>query len=94
MAVSLRRPDLVRDIIAVDNAPVEAMLGSSFGQYVQAMRRIEDAKLQKQNEADSILKEYEPVSNTPAAFAIGRYLLCSGPYLTISDFFFFTCRRC
>ncbi|KAF8427328.1 prolyl oligopeptidase-like protein [Tirmania nivea] len=60
MAVSLRRPDLVRDIIAVDNAPVEAMLGSSFGQYVQAMRRIEDANLQKQSEADLILKEYEP----------------------------------
>lgn len=61
MAVSLRRPDLVRDIIAVDNAPIEAMLGSSFGQYVQAMRRIEDANIQKQSEADDILKEIEPV---------------------------------
>ncbi|KAF8433127.1 prolyl oligopeptidase-like protein [Terfezia claveryi] len=60
MAVSLRRPDLVRDIIAIDNAPIEAMMGSSFGQYIQAMRRIEDANLQKQSDANSILKEYEP----------------------------------
>ena len=66
MAVSLRRPDLVRDIIAVDNAPIEAMLSSSFGQYVQAMRRIEDANIQKQSEADDILKEIEPVRIVPA----------------------------
>lgn len=69
MAVSLRQPNLVRDIIAVDNAPIEAMLGSPFGRYVQAMRRIEDANLQKQSEADSILKEYEPVSISPATCA-------------------------
>ncbi|KAF8476947.1 prolyl oligopeptidase-like protein [Kalaharituber pfeilii] len=60
MAVSLRRPDLVQNIIAVDNAPVEAMLSSSFGAYVQAMRKIEDSNVQKHSEADAILKEYEP----------------------------------
>lgn len=61
MALSLRRPELVRDIIAVDNAPGEIMLGASFGKYVQAMRKIEDSNVQKQSEADAILKDYEPV---------------------------------
>ena len=63
MAVSLRRPELVRDIITVDNYPGEAMLSTSFGQYVQAMRKIEDSNVQKQSEADAILKDYESVRN-------------------------------
>ncbi|KAI5804029.1 Alpha/Beta hydrolase protein [Peziza echinospora] len=60
MAVSLRRPELVANIIAVDNAPIEAALSSSFGQYVQAMRRIEGSNVLKHSDADAILKEYEP----------------------------------
>ncbi|KAL7271681.1 hypothetical protein RUND412_005541 [Rhizina undulata] len=59
MAVALRRPDLVANIIAVDNAPVEATLSSSFGGYIQAMRKIEDSNVTKQGEADAILQEYE-----------------------------------
>lgn len=82
MAVSLRRPDLVRDIIAVDNAPVEAMLSSSFGRYMQAMRRIEDSNVQKQSEADAILKDIEPVCTA------GEDVPKVWRYLTFNDFFF------
>ena len=59
MAVALRRPDLVSKVVSVDNAPIEAMLASSFGTYMQAMRRIEGAKVTKQSDADEILKLYE-----------------------------------
>lgn len=61
MAVALRRPDLLQNFIAVDNAPIEAALSSNFGGYIQAMRRIEASNCKKQGEADAILKEYEPV---------------------------------
>lgn len=60
MAVALRSPSLVDRLIVVDNAPVEAGLTSSFPKYVQAMRRIEDAGITSQKQADEILKEYEP----------------------------------
>lgn len=59
MALALSRPDLVADIAAVDNAPVDKVLGGDFGRYVRGMRRIEDARVTRQSEADAILAEYE-----------------------------------
>ena len=60
MAVSLRRPSLIGKLIVVDNAPVEALLHSSFGNYVRAMRKIEDAAITRKEDADRILQEVEP----------------------------------
>ncbi|KAK8001816.1 hypothetical protein PG991_014038 [Apiospora marii] len=59
MALALAQPTLVRDIVSVDNAPVNAILESSFGKYVQGMKRIEEAGVTKQSEADKILQDYE-----------------------------------
>lgn len=61
MTLALESPDLVKDIVAVDNAPVDAVLESGFGKYIQGMRRIESANITRQAEADQILKEYESV---------------------------------
>ena len=60
MAVALRRPELVGRVVAVDNAPIEATLASSFGTYVRAMRVIEGSHVKRQSEADAILARDEP----------------------------------
>ena len=60
MAVALRGKVPIASLIPVDNAPVDAALKSDFGKYVQGMRKIADAKVQKQSEADAILAEFEP----------------------------------
>ncbi|KAI1863724.1 hypothetical protein JX265_003860 [Neoarthrinium moseri] len=59
MVLALAEPDLVNDIVAVDNAPLDAALGSDFAKYIRGMRRIEAAGVTKQSEADKILQEYE-----------------------------------
>lgn len=59
MTLALRSPDLVHDLIAVDNAPVDAALGSDFARYIQGMKKIEEANVTRQVEADEILKDYE-----------------------------------
>lgn len=59
MTLALCEPDLVTDIVAVDNAPVDATLASDFARYIQGMRKIEQFALEKQSEADNILQEYE-----------------------------------
>ena len=59
MAVALRKNVPIGSLISVDNAPVDAALHSAFAKYTQGMKRIEDAQLKKQSEADAILKEYE-----------------------------------
>lgn len=61
MTLALRNPDIVSDIISVDNAPLDAALLSDFAKYVQGMKRIEEAGVTKQAEADQILKDYEEV---------------------------------
>ncbi|KAM0276358.1 hypothetical protein ACHAQH_006851 [Verticillium albo-atrum] len=61
MALALQSPGLVRNIISVDNAPVDAVLESGFGRYIEGMKRIEKAGVMRQAEAEEILKDYEPV---------------------------------
>jgi len=59
MTLALRTPEKIHDIVSVDNAPVDAALLSKFGKYIQAMRKIEEAHVTRQSEADKILQEYE-----------------------------------
>lgn len=60
MTLALRRPELLRDIIPVDNAPIDAGLISSFGAYTRAMKEIDRANLSRHADADKILEAYEP----------------------------------
>ena len=62
MTLALRSPEIINDIVSVDNAPLDAALLSNFGKYIQAMKKIEDAGVTRQAEADTILKDYEEVS--------------------------------
>lgn len=59
MTLALRSPSIVHDIVSVDNAPMDAALLSSFGKYIQGMKKIEEAEVSRQAEADQILKDYE-----------------------------------
>ncbi|KAF2474414.1 alpha/beta-hydrolase [Lindgomyces ingoldianus] len=58
MTMALRDPDCCANIIAVDNAPVDAALTSDFPRYVEGMRRVEEAKLMDLKEADEMLEPY------------------------------------
>jgi pimeloyl-ACP methyl ester carboxylesterase len=65
MTVALRNPDSCANIIAVDNAPVDAALASDFPRYVEGMRKVEEAKCKSQKEADEILEPYAKVRCFP-----------------------------
>ncbi|RFU33880.1 hypothetical protein B7463_g2454, partial [Scytalidium lignicola] len=59
MTLALRSPDMVRDIVSVDNAPIDAALLGTFARYIQGMKKVEDAGVTRQGEADKILQDYE-----------------------------------
>ncbi|KAK9236627.1 Alpha/Beta hydrolase protein [Lipomyces kononenkoae] len=59
MAVALRRPDIVESMIAVDNAPIDAALGSDIPKYVQALRSIDRMGLRSVKDAFEVLGKYE-----------------------------------
>ena len=61
MTLALESPALVSDIVAVDNAPVDAALQSEFPVYIRGMQKVDDAHVKKQSEADAILQEYAKV---------------------------------
>jgi pimeloyl-ACP methyl ester carboxylesterase len=84
MVVALRSPHLVANLIPVDNAPVDAALKSDFGQYVKGMKKVEEAKVKKQSEADAIFKEYEEVS-TPGLVSLSVLLISNSHYLSANS---------
>jgi len=59
MALALHAPELIQDLVSVDNAPVDVALLSEFPKYIQGMKKIEEAEITKQAEADNILQDYE-----------------------------------
>lgn len=61
MTLALREPDLVSNIVSVDNAPIDASLGSDFAKYIRGMRMIDESGVVRQAEADKILQDYESV---------------------------------
>jgi len=71
MALALSSPSLIDNIVSVDNAPVDARLGSDFGRYIQGMKKIDDSGVTRQAEADKILETYEK-SLTIRQFLLGN----------------------
>lgn len=65
MTLALTSPDLVKDIIAVDNAPADVALNRSFAEYIRGMRKVDEAGVSRQVEADRIMSEFEPVLSPP-----------------------------
>lgn len=61
MTLGLREPKLPGILISVDNAPVLAPLQNDFSRYIQGMRKIEELKILKRDEADQIMQLYEKV---------------------------------
>ncbi|KAL3955224.1 hypothetical protein ACCO45_010787 [Purpureocillium lilacinum] len=59
MTLALRSPDAVANIVAVDNAPVDAALRNDFAHYIRGMEKIQSAGITRQAEADQILQKYE-----------------------------------
>jgi pimeloyl-ACP methyl ester carboxylesterase len=69
MALSLTNPQIVRSLIAVDNAPIDNALHSSFRRYIDGMKEIERKNVKSSKEAYAIMANYE------RSLAIQQFLL-------------------
>ena len=54
-------PDLVSDVVAIDNCPIHLPLLDDFPRYLKGMAKVDDAKVKTHHEAEMILREYEDV---------------------------------
>ncbi|KAL1842510.1 hypothetical protein VTJ49DRAFT_5116 [Mycothermus thermophilus] len=71
MALALQHPELVSNIVSVDNAPVDVRLASDFARYIQGMQKIDEAGVTRQADADKLLEPYEK-SVTIRQFLLGN----------------------
>lgn len=60
MNLALKKQTPLDRIVVVDMAPVKVKLSADFAKYVIAMKEIQQANVQKQSEADTILKQCVP----------------------------------
>jgi pimeloyl-ACP methyl ester carboxylesterase len=59
MSTALHHPTEISKLIVVDMPPVAMNLARNFKNYIEAMKAIEEAKPERQSEADKILQKYE-----------------------------------
>lgn len=69
MVLALRRPELVERLCVVDVAPVDYGHGSEFAGYIDAMRGLDLASLERRGDADEALSEAVP-SRTVRGFLL------------------------
>lgn len=64
--MALNSPDLISDVIAIDNCPIRLPLVEGFSNYIEALAKVNDANVRTHLEADGILKNYGEVLYTPS----------------------------
>ncbi|SZF05545.1 unnamed protein product [Blumeria hordei] len=78
MTLALLKPESFRDIISVDNAPIQSSLPHDFKRYIEGMQQVELMKATKNSEAEKILQHY--VESYPV-----RQFLLANAYRTKSN---------
>ncbi|RDA90082.1 hypothetical protein CP533_5559 [Ophiocordyceps camponoti-saundersi (nom. inval.)] len=71
MTLALREPDLVANLIPVDNAPVLSPINKEFSHYIRGMVEVEAAGLTNRVNADERLQQYVP------SLAVRQFLLAN-----------------
>ena len=57
--LALTKPEILKAVISLENAPLSSCLSPTFQQYIECMRAIEDAKITKRKDAEDMLAKYE-----------------------------------
>lgn len=77
--------DLIKSLIVADIAPSRGRLSPDFEMYLQAMHKIEDAKLKTRKEADHMLHEFVKV-RCRSKPSVSSYTICAtSPHSSIGD---------
>ncbi|PYI21338.1 alpha/beta hydrolase [Aspergillus violaceofuscus CBS 115571] len=59
LTLSLESPNLIKDVVAIDNGPIHLPLKSDFLGYLQGLARLQEERITSHRQADEILAAYE-----------------------------------
>ncbi|RDA88956.1 hypothetical protein CP532_0700 [Ophiocordyceps camponoti-leonardi (nom. inval.)] len=71
MNLALREPDLIANLIPVDNAPVLSPINKEFSEYIRGMVEVEATGVTNRSNADERLQKYVP------SLAVRQFLLAN-----------------
>lgn len=74
LTLALHAPDLISNVVAIDNGPIHLPLTEEFPRYLRGMAKVEDMQVRTHREADRILKEYEEVRLPFPSLSKRKYL--------------------
>lgn len=57
LTLALHSPNLIANLVAIDNCPIELPLTPDFPEYIQTMARVEAAQAKTHSEADQLMKD-------------------------------------
>lgn len=57
LTLALHSPNLIANLVAIDNCPIELPLTPDFSEYIQTMARVEAAQVKTHSEADQLMKD-------------------------------------
>jgi pimeloyl-ACP methyl ester carboxylesterase len=69
MTLALQRPGLVANLVAVDNAPVDAALKTDFHGYVAGMLEVQRRGVRRRGDADEVLRPWAKVRRRAFLFS-------------------------
>ena len=64
LTLALHAPDLVSDVVAVDNCPISLPIPGDFQKYMEGLIEVEQARVRTHMEGERILAKFEEVRLT------------------------------
>lgn len=65
LTLSLHAPDLISNVVAIDNCPISLPIPADFQKYIHALAEVNKARIRTHSEGGRILAKYEEVSTHP-----------------------------
>ena len=63
LTLSLHAPDLISNVVAIDNCPISLPIPADFQKYIDALAEVNKARIKTHSEGERILAQYEEVSS-------------------------------
>ncbi|PYH46827.1 alpha/beta-hydrolase [Aspergillus saccharolyticus JOP 1030-1] len=67
LILALESPNLIKDVVAIDNCPIHLPLEEDFVRYLQGLARLRELPITSHRQADGILAAYEKVRSRHSA---------------------------
>lgn len=74
LTLSLHAPDLISNVVAIDNCPISLPIPPDFQKYIDALAEVNKARIKTHSEGERVLAKYEEVNSHPFTANVACYM--------------------